>query len=123
MTLVRVILRKNEAALIQYKEEDRYWRSWVPLSIIEETGDRFYVSNPQQGIPFGEDFAAFLISIGMTEALAIEIDSQLKGRGVWTWTDLYARPDLVVGAYSSALRVSAEPLFKEATRQIKLLGD
>ena len=119
MTQVRVITKKKEMALIQYKEDDRYWRSWVPLTIIKSEGDKTLVNNPSTGIPYGEDFSYFLITQGLTEEVAIKIDTALKSRGVWTWPDVLAHSDLVISAYSEAMRITAQPLFTEAVRNSK----
>lgn len=119
LTKVRVITHKKEMVLIQYKEDDRYWRSWVPLTIIKTEGDKTLVDNPSTGIPYGEDFSYFLITQGLTEEVAIKIDTALKSRGVWTWTDILTHSDLVISAYSEAMRVTAQPLIAEAVRNSK----
>lgn len=116
---VKIITSKKDMALIQYKEGDRYWRSWVPLEIIKFMGDKTVVDNPQTGIPYGEDFSLFLITTGLTEGIAIKIDTELKRSGVWTWTDVTEHIDLVIRAYAAAMTLTAQPLIVEAVRNSK----
>jgi len=99
LTEVTVIGRKNDLLLVQWEHMGSPHRSWVtPDMVVENRGAIAIVRNPKAGIPFGMDWTR----VGPLGVTPVDIDRELKRRGIWKIEDLRARPNEVIGALMSA---------------------
>lgn len=116
--LVQKKAEKNGACLVEfYTEANRIiCRAWVPSATITARGANYLCDDPQQGIPYGVDFAAHLQHLG---SVAQDIDQALKRNGIWTWLDVLDRTDLVKKAYAEALGIISRDLIALAVKQSK----
>jgi len=109
----RKILHKGDYTLVEVSPIERYW---VPSSSVTELkGDRVDVDAPEEGVPFGLNIA----HMEAPKFNMVELDSQLKRRGIWTAGDLRRHPQEVVSALQSALGISYADLIVLAEQQEK----
>lgn len=99
ITEVTVISRKNDMLLVQWEQMGSLRRSWVtPDMVVENRGAVATVRDPNAGVPYGMDWTR----VGPFGVTPVDIDRELKRRGIWSIDDLRARPNEVIGALMSA---------------------
>lgn len=91
MTPVKVIGVASDTALVEWHEDGRYYRVFVPANEVLDG----QMEHPHWGAPYGEDWAA-LIQVDVSE-----IANELRRHGIWTIDDLQARPDAARGVIQS----------------------
>lgn len=111
MTKVKVIQRSAQSALVQWRDGEERYRSFVPLRELK--GDQ--VEAPELGISYGEDWAALITATVDPK----RIDQELKRSGIWTIEDLRARVDVAQGAINRVVSEILNDLLlnAKATRQ------
>lgn len=120
MVKIREISKKKGLVLVEWKNEaGGIFRSWVPPDIIQQEGSELYVSDPGIGIPFGVNFSKHL---PYPEDVVQDIDRELKKLGVWTWSDVLTRTDLVKQAYQNVLAIRVADLLAIASKEQKKLA-
>jgi hypothetical protein len=98
-TEVMVVGRKNDLMLAQWEHMGSPRRAWVtPDMIVDDRGGVATVRDPNAGIPYGMDWTR----VGPFGVTPVDIDRELKRRGIWNIEDLRARPNEVIGALMSA---------------------
>lgn len=101
-TTVQIVLRKSGLLLVEWENEGQPKRAWIVPEMIVEQVDAAtaLVQAPDEGVPYGEDWAALLEVNRVTPAA---IDRELKRKGIWTLDDLRGNPSLVrkvlIGVY------------------------
>lgn len=88
---VKVIAQYDGHALIEWTDETGLNRSVVPVVDVS-SGE---CEHPERGVPYGEDWAALLISIGLDVDLLV---AEFHRRGIWTAADLQANHKAALGA-------------------------
>lgn len=118
MTKVIEITRKKGLILVEWRnDEGGIFRNWITPDIIEtQEGLDLQVTNPNMGIPFGENFSKYL---PYSEDVVQDIDRELKKLGVWTWEDVLSRRDLVKQAYQNVLAIRVADLLAVAVKEQK----
>lgn len=108
---------KNGLALVEFNTPNgKICRTWVTDDKINKVGGNDLVTDPHMGIPYGVVFAEYLQEFG---DLAQEIEQALYRNGIWTWTDVSTRTDLVKNAYAYALGMFTSDLIALAVKQQK----
>lgn len=112
-TKTTVISRKNGLTLVEWIVEGAPNRAWVTPDMIDsDQGRTATVLSPEEGIPYGVDFAE-LVSTDVTPRM---IDVELKRAGIWTFDDVRQRPDRARLAVASAYGFNLAELLKAAQR-------
>ncbi len=93
---VKLIGRKNAAALVEYTDNGQTKRVTVPFSVIK--GDEVDRRQLSYGIPYGAPWAE-LIKLSATPQL---IEEELHKRGIWTAQDALDKPQDVIVAVHAA---------------------
>lgn len=88
---VKVIAQYAGQTLIEWVDEAGLNRSIVPAADV--VGGE--CERPERGVPYGEDWAALLISIGLNVDLLVV---EFHRRGIWTFSDLQANHNAALGA-------------------------
>ena len=108
---------KNGLALVEFNKPDgNICRTWVKDDKISKQGSDYFVENPMMGIPYGVAFSEHLQDLG---SIAQDIEEALYRNGIWTWSDVTTRTDLVKKAYAEALGVFSKDLIALAVKQQK----
>lgn len=108
LTQVKIIQRKNDLALVEWN--GKYGiptRSWVAnTELSNDTGRSAEVEKPERGIPYGVEFWR----IAELKATPVDLDRELKARGIWTVADVRTRPNEVISALKAAYGVDLTSL-------------
>ncbi|MFG0252982.1 MAG: hypothetical protein ACF8NJ_08930 [Phycisphaerales bacterium JB038] len=105
--------RKNGLSLVEWTVDGVPNRAWATPDMIEtENGNTVTVLSPEEGIPYGVDFAE-IVSTDVTPQM---IDTELKRAGIWTYNDVVRQPERARQAIASAYGVNLAELLKAARR-------
>lgn len=113
---VKVIIGSGGMSLIQWRsgEEEIPTRAWVRDEWIEEVGeDKFEVSHPERGIPYGVDLAQL---IELEEVTPRDISREVRRVGLWTIEDFRRNPDILRGALSAVYGLTIAKIFQALER-------
>ena len=122
---VRLIRRKNQAALIEWHAPDTGYlhRAFVPYEQLKIMGSpdladpMIFVSKPHEGVPYGvawEELAELNIRVE-PELLAHE----LRKAGIWTELDLRLNPQAALSAIQHVIGLSIHALAQAVRVQVK----
>ena len=107
--LVRIILRKNDLALVQWYVGNTPSRAWItPDMIVSENGDEAIVDSPEAGIPYGMEWSK-MIELNATSK---DLEANLRKQGIWTVADLREHPEGVRSALQATYGIDAATLHR-----------
>ena len=116
---VQIIGSENGLVLVQWTNSlNLPQRSWISRESLRQQGDKVVARNPEQGIPYGVEVWRLI----EMKATPQDFDRELKARGIWTITDLRARPQEVVGALVATYGVDLGTLYQALGRYEKSLA-
>jgi hypothetical protein len=117
-TAVRIIERNNETSLVQWVENGKLCRAYLPNSEVTLDGkqsDRGRARAPHQGIEYGDDLEE---AIGKLPAVTInQVVEALHQAGIWHLEDVAADPNRVVAAFQSVYRLQINTLLQAHRRK------
>ena len=112
---VKVVSRHGSSALVQWLIRKTLNRGYVPLEAISDEST-VELEDLDAAIPYGVPWSNVITMTATPEAL----ENRLHQIGVWTYDDLLANPQAVIGALQatymvdfSALKRAAEAFNKE----------
>lgn len=102
---LKTIKRAGSAALVEWKEDGRAQRAWVPVELAEDK------EAAQMGIPYGIPWAEI---IAPKAIFPEDLEAALRSRGIWTAQDAQASPQAIVGALLELIGVDIATILKAA---------
>lgn len=102
---MKTIKRAGPSALVEYKEDGRPQRAWVPTEMAEDE------DAVRMGIPYGVPWSEVL---GLTPFSPEDLEAELRKRGIWTAGDAQANPQAIVGAIVGLIGVDMAAVIKAA---------
>lgn len=102
---LKTIKRAGSAALVEWKEDGRAQRAWVPVELAEDK------EAAQMGIPYGIPWAEI---IAPKAIFPEDLEAALRGRGIWTVEDAQANPQAIVGAIVELIGVDMAAVIRAA---------
>ena len=121
---VRLIRRKNEAALIEWHDPATGYRqrAYVPFAVLKAarhpaTGEMLvFCAKPYEGLPYGEPWEQLITAITLhvdPEVLA----GELRKADIWTADDLRQAPQRALSAIQTVLGLTLSALMQAARAQ------
>jgi hypothetical protein len=108
---VQIIQRKNGLTLVEWSQDGTLKRAWLDQELLVHdngmTGDAY---QPWAGIPYGVEWSRMITP----KVTSIDIDRELKRRGVWTIQELRTKPNEVLGALRDAYGLDLAALLQAA---------
>lgn len=93
MKKIKIVGRKNSTVLVEWVEESKLFRSFVPLESTKEVGSEVFCDNPEQGIPYGVPW-----SLVVDREVDVELfEAEMHKQGIWTIEDFERNPQKVSG--------------------------
>jgi len=113
-TLVRIKLvsTKGNAALVQYTEDKKPARKYIPTDEIEDGAARDEVLS--QGIPYGFPWDELSITVS-----AERFSDELHKNEIWTTQDALKHPNKVIAALHAALADNINEILSIASSETK----
>lgn len=108
---VKLIRRQNQAALVEWVDEDgRTQRCVIPAEMIQDgqAADDTLAAGTPYGLPWGE-----LITLSAT---AVDVEAELHRANIWTGDDLRSNTVGAVAALQRVYGVDLAALLQAATR-------
>lgn len=113
MITTKLVQQHNDIYLVEWIEDGVSQRALVtPDMIVDISGQSAIVNYPERGIPFGEDWTAYISQV-VTPSM---FNAKLKQSGIWTIEDLQSRPNEVHGA----LLAATASILQELLSNVKL---
>jgi hypothetical protein len=106
---VRVIQRKGQGVLVEWRDQEGYHRTVVPPSALD--GDCCEPQELLMGIPYGEPWAEV---VGDIVIAGEQIEDELRKHGIWTTEDARRKPNEVVSALMAIHRTGVDTLIARA---------
>jgi hypothetical protein len=102
---VKFVMRKQNAALVEFVENGNVTRVSVPANKVSVIGTKAKLSELilNRGIPYGIPWETRLQNITIS---AEELAQALRNNGLWTSSDVNKNPQSVQGALLSVMRKS-----------------
>ena len=110
--IVRVIQRGRGAVLIQWNEDKRSLRGWVP-DVAIDSDQRVNTSELDKAIPYGIPFQDLLEDIIISKQQLID---ELHRRNIWTEQDIINNPVEISRAITASVSMSVSK-FQTAVRE------
>ena len=89
---VKLIAHQGESALVEWFD-DKYHRVYVPVAEFDFEKKTVAENVLAMGIPYGVDWSQMDVTID-----PVELDQELKKRGIWTRKDLESKPNQAIAA-------------------------
>lgn len=104
----QIVSRKNDMTLVEWREDDYPFRAWVtPDMIVSESGKEIIVEEPGAGIPYGMEWR-HLVTLSATPTA---VERELRRVGIWTVSDLRAKPNEARSALQAVYGYDMAALF------------
>jgi len=114
---VRIIRRKNGTCLIEWMVGENTFRGWVPDSEVSDiSGTTGLVEQPDVAVPYT---GAPWRELASMTATPIDLERELRRRGIWTIEDLRANPNIAQAAIQSVYGYDLAALLNNAARHEK----
>ena len=108
---VRIIQRKNGLFLVEWDESGTLKRAWIDGELlVDDRGMVGEAYSPWAGIPYGVEWSRMI----KPSVSALDIERELKRRGIWTIEELRTRPNEVIGALKDAYGLDLAALLQAA---------
>lgn len=102
---MKTIRRAGPASLVEWKEDGRPQRAWVPRELEEDE------EVAGMGIPYGIPWAEILAP---KTIFPEDLEAELRRRGIWTAEDAQKNPQAIVGAIVELIGVDMAAVVRAA---------
>ena len=102
---MKTIRRAKKASLVEWKEDGRSQRAWVPVGSEDDEEEA------RLGIPYGVPWAEILVPKTISPE---DLEAALRSRGIWTAEDAQASPQAIAGAIVELIGVDMAAVIKAA---------
>ena len=109
---VRVVKSKGESAVVEWVEDGKAFRKFVPLKLIKNQGveEKELDKCPDYGVPWSKEIKPNLSSE--------DLEAALHNAGIWTAEDAVRNAGAVIGAINAAYKTDLGAILQAAKKHI-----
>jgi len=93
--IVTIASKKQDVVLVEYSDNNSLYRVWIPRN--ELVGNNVSKEVIRRGVQYGLPWSKLLSDSALADErnTLIELERQLRLRGIWTLSDLLAKPNVL----------------------------
>jgi len=93
--IVTVASKRQNVVLVEYSDDNSLYRVWVPRN--ELVGNNVSKEVIRRGVQYGLPWSKLLSNSALANEhnILVELERQLRLRGIWTLSDLLAKPNVL----------------------------
>jgi len=93
--IVTIASKKQDVVLVEYSDNNSLYRVWIPRN--ELVGNNVSKEVIRRGVQYGLPWSKLLSDSALADErnTLIELERQLRLRGIWTLSDLLAKPNIL----------------------------
>lgn len=96
---IKVISKRKDSVLVEFRKGDRLQRAYVPFTDIKDGEVSEY--KLKLGIPYGVEWAKYIT----LQATPQDLEDNLRNAGIWTAQDALQNPRIVIGVLQKTYQI------------------